>query len=344
MKNKIFRKATLFSLVKIIIASAVIIVALLFIFKVNSEVKTEALEIKSVASVIQADGTVASQNRAVLHFQTGGKLIYLPFKEGDRVYQGQVIAQLDTAKLTAALRQAEQDFTAAKAQSERLYDKQGNKTDESFDEKVARTAIDATQNKAYDNVVKARQDLSDAVLTSPINGIITQEDVDVVNVNITSTTSFSVADPSMLVFQANVSEIDIDFVSVRSAATIKLSNEKLIPGTVSKIYPDKITLPTGQKAYLVDIETTKENQLAMMGQSGVALIQSNSQNDVKLVPTWTVLNHDSIWVLSNNIPVLRNVMIGRTHGDMTEILDGLKANDKIITNPESIAAGKYKIL
>lgn len=346
MKNKIFKKTTIFTLGKVIVVSIVLIAGLFLAFKANPAIKTEVLEIKSVASTIQADGVVTPQSQAILHFQTGGKLIHLSFKVGDSVWQGQTIAQLDVAKLQANLRQAEQDFTAAKAASEKLYNDQGNKTDESFDEKVKRTAVDAAQNKAYDSVVKARQDIADATLISPMNGILTQEDVSVVNVNITPATSFTVADPSLLVFRANVSENDIDFISVGNAVAIKLNSGegKTILGTVNKIYPDKTTLLSGQKGYSVDIQSNSENQFNIIGQSGIVLIQSNSENDVKLVPTWTVLNNDSIWVIADSKPVLRNVMVGKTHGDMTEILNGLQAQDKVITNPESIAAQKYSIL
>lgn len=346
MRNKLFKKRTIFTLGKIVLASAVVIIGLLVIFKANSLVKTEALEVKPVASVIQGDGIVTAQNQATLHFQTGGKLIYLPFKIGDQVYQGQIIASLDTVKLTATLRQAEQDFTAAKAISDKYYDGRDPNASESYDDKIKRTTIDAAQNKAYDNVVKARQDIADATLTSPINGVITQEDVTVTNVNVTPATSFTVADPSILVFRANVSENDIDFVSVGNAATVGLGNGigKSILGTVGKIYPDKVTLSTGQRTYQVDIESTQTGQFNLMGQSGTALIQSNSKENVKLVPTWTVLNHDSVWVLADNKPVLRSITVGKTHGDMTEILTGLQPNDKVIINPESIVAKKYIIL
>jgi RND family efflux transporter MFP subunit len=346
MKNKLFQKKTISMLWEIILGSLIAIVVLVFIFKANSSTKTKALEIKSVASVMQADGSVTPQNQAILHFQLGGKLVYLPFREGDFVYQGQVIAKLDTNKLESNLRQAQQSFVAAKAVSDRYYDGRDRNAAESYDDKIKRTAIDAAQNIAYDNVVKAQQDISDASLVSPISGIVLQEDVDVTNINITPVTSFIVADPASLIFRTYVPENDIDFVSVGNTASIKLSNGdgSLILGTVSKIYPDKTTLSTGQKAYLVDIETGKENELRVIGQSGVALIQSNSQENVKLVPTWTVLDHDCIWVLANGKPVLRNVKVGKTHGDMTEILNGLKTSDKIITNPESVAAGKYTIL
>jgi RND family efflux transporter MFP subunit len=342
MKSKIFRKNTLFALGKIIGASILVIALIFLIFKANSSVSTQVLEIKTVTSTIQADGQIAPQNQAVLHFQTGGKLIYLPFKEGDQVYQGQTIASLDTTKLQANLRQAEQNFIAAKAVSDKFYDGRDPNASESYDDKIKRTAIDAAQNIAYDNVVKARQDLSDAVLSSPMNGIILQEDVATVNVNVTPVTGFVVADPSSLTFRANVLENDIDFISIGNSATIKIGNESF-SGIIGKIYPDKTTLTNSQKVYLVDIENDEFVNLKI-DQAGTALIQSNSRENVKLVPTWTILNGDSIWVLAKNQAVLRAVRVGKNHGGITEIMDGLKAGDKVILNPESIAVQKYAIL
>ena len=344
MKNKIFNKRTLIMLGKVALASIVLICGFLFVLKVSSAGKTETLEIKSVASAIQADGVVTPENQAVLHFQTSGKLVLLPFKEGDTVWQGQTIAKLDTTKLEANLRQAEQGFVAAKAVSDKYYDGRDPNVAESYDEKIKRTAIDAAQNIAYDNVVKARQDLADAVLLSPMNGIVLQEDVTTVNVNVTPATGFTIADPSTLIFRAYVSENDIDYISIGNTTTINLNNGKSISGTVGKIYPDKVTSPTGQRAYKVDIQSIKVGELNMMGQSGTALIQSNSRKNVKLIPTWTILNHDSVWVLSNGKPVLRQIAVGKIHGNLTEVTTGLESGDEVITNPESIAAGKYQIL
>jgi RND family efflux transporter MFP subunit len=345
MKSKIFQKKTLFTLGKVVLISIIAIFGSLIFFKLSSAAKTETLKVKSINSILQADGVVTPKNQAVLHFQTGGKLAYLPFKVGDLVSQGQVIAKLDTSKLEANLRQAQQSFVATKAVSDKYYDGRDSNAAESYDDKIRRTAIDATKNIAYDNVVKAQQDLIDATLISPIDGIILREDVDTINVNITSATGFTVVDPSTLVLRANVLENDIDFISVGNNANINLGDNAVsIPGTVGKIYPDKVVSSTGQKVYLVDIETKKIDQLRNIGQSGIVLIQSNSKKNVKLIPTWTVLNHESVWVLTDGKTVLRNVTVGGIHGDMTEILDGIKVQDKVIINPESIAAGKYRIL
>jgi multidrug efflux pump subunit AcrA (membrane-fusion protein) len=368
MKNKFFKTTNFFALGEIGLISAVIIVVMLFIFGAKTSVKTEALKVKIVASIIQADGAVTSQNQAILHFQTGGKLFYLPFKEGDQVYQGQTIASLDTyilqKQLTAALNiyrstrdtfdQTQQNAQTGVLRGQQKYALEvtnkigiGGQTEEDIINDIAKRILDQNQANLDNSVIQVELSnyaLSLASIISPINGIITHMDVTTPFVNVTPATSFVVADPSTLIFRANVLENDIDFISVGNNATIKLGSGESISGTVSKIYSDKITSSNGLKVYAVDIESINVSQFNVMGQSGVALIQSNSQKNVKLVPTWTVLDHDSVWVLSNSKPVLRNVTIGKTHGDVMEIISGLKTEDRIITNPESIAAGKYKIL
>jgi multidrug resistance efflux pump len=368
MKNKLFRERTIQILGRSIVVSLIFIAILFVALRANSEAKTEALEIKSVASVIQADGSVIAQNQAILHFQLGGKLTYLPFKEGDRVYQGQTIASLDTytlqRQLTAALNtyrstrdnfdQAQQNDQTGVLRGQQKYSLEvtnkigvGGQTEEDIINDMAKRILDQNQATLDNSVIQvelANYALSLATLTAPINGVITHLDVTTPLVNITPATSFVVSDPSTLIFRSNIFESDMDFVSVGNTVTVKLSGGKSISGTVSKIYPDKITLPSGQKAYQVDIESEKTEGFAIMGQSGTALIRSNSQANAQLVPTWTVLNHDSVWVLSNGKPILRNVIVGKMHGNITEILSGLEAQDKVITNPESIAARKYKIL
>lgn len=299
---------------------------------------------KFVTSTITADGAVTAQDEAVLTFQTPGKLIYLPFQLGDRVLQGQAVAQLDLAKLQANLRQAEQSFTAAKAASEKLYNDQGAPTDETFDQKVKRTAVDAAQDIAYDSVVKARQDITDATLVSSINGILIREDVTVTGVNVTPATTFIVADPSTMVFRANVSMGDIYYLNVGSQVTLAIDGiPNKLTGTVVKIYPSKVTLPSGQAVYQVDIDSDELKKLAKLDEGGTALISSNAEN-VALVPAWTVLAGKYIWIDNNGTPELRQVTTGKIHGTEIEITGGLSTQDKIIIDPKFISTRKYKLL
>ncbi|MGH7246396.1 MAG: HlyD family efflux transporter periplasmic adaptor subunit, partial [Candidatus Levyibacteriota bacterium] len=104
MKNKKFLGIMLL----LAIVAIVVTEGILLVFStMQKSVQTQSVAITKIKSTIAATGTIHSQNEATLHFQTGGKLVYLPFKQGDVISQGQTIAQLDTyqlqRELTAAL-------------------------------------------------------------------------------------------------------------------------------------------------------------------------------------------------------------------------------------------------
>jgi len=154
------------------------------------------------------------------------------------------------------------------------------------------------------------------------------------------------ADPKSPVFRANVSENDIDFVSVGAPATIQINGipSNTFQGTVRKIYPQKITLANAQQVYQVDIQSTALLSYGKLQQSGTVLITNNSVQKALLVPAWLVLSHNMIWVLHNTTPELKQVTLGKTHGNAIEVLNGLSQEDKIITHPESIVNKTYHLL
>jgi hypothetical protein len=116
-----------------------------------------------------------------------------------------------------------------------------------------------------------------------------------------------------------------------------------ISGTVVKIFPSKIILPSGQAAYQVDISSEELMKKAKLDMSGRAIIYTNSEN-IALVPAWTVLSGKYIWIDNNGKPDLRKVTVGKIHGNEIEIISGLSENDKIIVDPKYIPSQKYQLL
>src|SRR5258706_11022666 len=220
--------------------------------------KTESVAIKSVGSDISADGAIHSENEATLHFQSGGKLVYLPFKVGDSVSRGQTIAQLDTYALQRQLTQALNTYRSTRDTFDQT---QQNANDNQLQSQQLSAASNATMDKsnAINDIVKRIVDQNQAsldnsvinvelanyalqlsTLSSPFTGAITAEDVSVPNVNVTTLTSFSVADPLNLLMRANISPSDIDFVSVGAQVNISITGQsKSIVGSVEKIYPQQ---------------------------------------------------------------------------------------------------------
>jgi len=202
------------------------------------------------------------------------------------------------------------------------------------------------QNSAQLSVDLANYSLQLATLTSPINGIILHEDVNTTGVNIAPVTSFVVADPTSMVFSANVRQQEIAFISVGNPVTVSLDaiSGQTLQGVVDKIYPQKTILANGDQIYRVDVKINNLPTSVKLGQSGTVLIKSNFNQKVILVPSWTVLSDSHVWVLGNGKPVLKKVTTGDTVNGQTEVMSGLLDTDKVITNPQSIISKLYSII
>lgn len=288
MKNKIF------FVVLFLIAFASLVIAMIAVSVTgrNSGVlQTESASVAPILSLVVAEGSVHSQNEANLNFQTGGKLVYLPFKEGDNVSAGTTIAQLDTYALQRQLSSALNTYRSTRdtfdqtAQNIQNNNLQGQLAPSFSNAKMDKTdAINEGAKRILDqnqanldnsvvNVELANYAMQLATLTSPISGIITHEDVNVSNVNVSPATTFTVADPNLPVFRANIPVNQIAFIKEGSAATIRPDSTKTpIKGTVSKISPQKLILPTGQEVYEVDVVSEDLAANAKLGESGSVVI------------------------------------------------------------------------
>ncbi len=301
----------------------------------SEQIKTATVKLATFTKSVQSSGKTKADKSAELRFQTSGKLVYLPFKEGDRVQQGQVVAQLDIAKLQANLRQQEQDFIAAKAASEKLYNDQGASTAESFDEKVKRTAVDATQNKAYDAVVKARQDIADAMLVTPISGVITHIDTPTVGVNITPATStIEIVDPESLLFEANIDEVDVGLLSLGQTANIALDAfpDATFSGKISYISYSSQVSGGGATVFPVQI-TFNEPETLRIGLNGDVTIETNSIPDALLIPIEAIREQDSgkfVYKKTGKTYTLVPVIVGEQNDTEIVITNGVSRGDVVV--------------
>jgi len=191
------------------------------LFKGQPLPQTQKVEKKNLIRSFTASGNIEASQKASLHFLTSGKVVWVGVKKGDQVFKGQALVSLDTTELQASFRQAEQDFISAKAEVEKVYDETGRKTDESFSEKVKRTASEAKQNKAYDSMKKIEKQIQDTTLISPINGVVTAISLSL-GENINTSETIEIVDPSTLYFKAEVDETDYSRVFIDQKVRILL--------------------------------------------------------------------------------------------------------------------------
>lgn len=204
----------------------------------KEERRIPTVEKKQLLRSFTASGTIEPQSKAMLHFASPGKVVWVGVKKGDSVYAGRALASLDTTELKASFRQAEQDFIAGKAEVEKVYDETGRKVDESFSDKVKRTSAEAKQNKAFDSMKKVEKQIQDATLVSPINGVVT--DISIRKGEIVGITEIiEIVDPSSFYFKGEVDETDYSRVFLDQKVRIMLDafKDEEFNGKVSFIGP-----------------------------------------------------------------------------------------------------------
>lgn len=314
-----------------------ILVIIYFLFpKQTSKVLTEEVTRKDVVKIVSVTGDVAADNSVNLSFQSGEALGWVGVKEGDVVTKWQAIASLDQNKLQASFRQAQQDFVAAKAASDQYYDGHKNAT-ESYDEKVKRTALDATQNKAYDQMVKTQYDISHSTLYSPIDGIITRADAQIAGVNVTSATIFTITDPSSLNFKMEIDEADIG--QVREGQQVNVSYDSFLNKTVTLTIDsvDFVSHKTSSggnafyaKAHLPNAEGYR------VGMSGNADIIVESKKQVLSVSSSSIFDEKYVYVLENGKFKKTKITLGLESDIDTEIISGLNEGEVVALDPNSV--------
>ncbi len=324
----------------------------------NASKEVSSATLQPEYSEIMASGSIVSKNQENLHFQTGGKLIYLAFKEGDFVSAGTVIASLDSLEAQKNVTAAEASYRSAKAALNLVIDnihlfQYGNggfanvgTANETETQKTGRQQTEEAVNVAFDNLQKAKKQLENTNIIAPFDGVLVHEDVKDIGVNITSNTNFILANLNQLVFQAQVSSNDISFIAIGDKVQINLDymKDKKFSGKVSKIYPEKVKLPSGGDGYQVDVESEDLSSDVKFGMTGGSLFQNKLTSHALLVPSWVVLRNQYIWVMDQNTPRLKTVKVGDTFGDKTQILEGLSSQDQVILNPQSVTKGSYQII
>jgi HlyD family secretion protein len=84
------------------------------------ELEVVSVERGSIMSSITAVGTVRAGAEVLLSFETSGRVNTIAVQEGERVEEGQVLAQLDAADLALQIRSAEAVLASASAQLDAL--------------------------------------------------------------------------------------------------------------------------------------------------------------------------------------------------------------------------------
>lgn len=296
--------------------------------KRSTPVTAITVEHKALNASNTLAGTLIAPHKVNIFNQEEGRIIELPYREGDRVGKGAELVKLDAdvvraelTKATAQRRQAELDLV----RMQKLLARKAASEDE---EARARTALD---------VARAEQDLQRILLarttiTAPFAGVISERWKEPGDVIAAHTHILTLIDPTVLHVELNVSELLLPELRVTAPVTIRIDalGKQSFTGYVKRIFP-VIDAQTRQGKVEVELQPVPPG--ARPGQ--LARITFATAKTAGLILPFASLQHDSQGAFVYRIDeqgAARRVAVrtGLQLGDKIEIREGLLEGDRVV--------------
>lgn len=326
---------------KLVLITIPVLIVLYLLWPKGSKVLVEYTEVKKgdVAEAVSASGVLNGKNTATLKFKSGGKLAYKNVSEGDSVNSGQVIAGLDTQDLNISLQEAENNYRATQATAEKAEDDvKDHASDETFAQKQTRTQAQAARDSAFDAVKAAKRAFQDAVIVSPISGVVTQTKPLAGQFVSATDTIAEVVDWSEVYFDTDVDEADISRVSLDQPVKVTLNSypDKVFEGNVKEIGSSTKTTSSGSTVVTVRIDLHNPSIHLVSGLNGQAEIISKQVNNVLVIPQEALKDDNHVIAKTSQGPRLVEVKTGLKSDTDVEIISGLHEGEQVVINPTDV--------
>lgn len=291
----------------IVILIVVVVAVILFVrykkAKSAPEWKTDTPSLGAIREVVTATGSLNPYVMVEVGTEVSGKIEKLYKDHNDKVRKGELLAKLDTELLDTALELARSDLAKATTsmQSAKLdYDLQNElfakEMASEYDKTKARFNYEtAQQNLANSqlNLQRAEKNLSNALITSPINGVIVSRAVDegqTVAASLNSPTLYIIANNlDKMQITAGVDEADIGKIKLDMPVefTVDAHPNQLFYGKVQQIRLNPIT-DSNVVTYHVIVDATNEEGKLLPGMTtNVTFILNSSMQALRIPETAT---------------------------------------------------------
>ena len=283
-----------------------------------------------VKEKISIVGTITADKDVAVVSEAQGKVLSVNFKVGDRVVQNSVIAKLDDELLRA-------NFIASEAAYNKL-----KKDLEIFEKLLKDNSTSTTQYEAvklqFKNAeagyIVAKRRLNDASIKSPISGIITSKNIQTGEMVNPGMPVANVVDISHLKIKFNLSEKNAFRIKKGEAVSV---TSDVYPGAEFKGKVESIS-DKGDKVHNYPVEVTLDNTREhplKAGMFGKVSFNNINEDSVIMIPREAIVlsvKNPQVYVVSNGVAKLRDVVVGEDSGLKIRVLSGLSEGESVVVS------------
>jgi HlyD family secretion protein len=313
-------------------------------------------------------GTVKTRKRASLSPETGGRVIYIGAREGQRVKAGDLLLRLQDTDVRASLTLAERALQSAEAsmheacmaadlaqrdvERNKPLKEQGIVPASALDRlenqwRMAQARCEAGQadtKRVQAAVEVARAALQKTELRAPFDGVVSQLHTEVGEFVTPSPPGLPIPpvidllDNENIYIEAPMDETDTGKLRLELPVRITLDPfpGQSFPGKLNRIAP--FVLDVAGQSRTVDVEAEFNDQTfgtrLLPGTSADVEIILQSRDNVLRIPTYSLLEGNLVLLIQEGKLVKRPVKTGLRNWEFVEITDGLKNGDRIAASLE----------
>ena len=193
-------------------------------------------------------GELRAAREATVRAELGGSVLDVRVEEGQRVRQGALLGRIETATLDDTVRSAESAVRSAENQLA-VQRREAERTDElvsagalaARDLDLARNNVTAAEAQVADaraRLLAAQKQLGDAVIRSPISGVVSDRTVNAGDVVTPGTPLFTIIDPSSMRLEAAVTSEELGALRVGADVRFTVRGyEQAFQGRIERISP-----------------------------------------------------------------------------------------------------------
>lgn len=290
--------------------------------------ETVVVKSKPVPVFAEVVGTVVPRKQAQVTAKVSGRVLEMKAVPGMRVKAGDVLATLAVGELDASLSRAE----AALTQANRDFERYQNLLAGNAATRAEFEQAESRQRMAAATVDETRAMVSNATVTAPFDGTVTQKFQEPGDLASPARPLFAMEDASLLRLKIDVAESLAGRLKIEDVFRVRIAGAGAdLEGKVTEIAP---SADVSSRTFSVKIDLP-ENADLRAGQFGRAFLPRGDRAALR-VPASALISRgqmDYLFVAVNGKTQLRIVRIGGTNENETEILAGLDDGEMIVTTP-----------
>lgn len=274
-------------------------------------------------------GTLQAIREVHITNQTQGILTELSVYPGDKVDTGATLARLDNAFTTAEVQKAQATLKQAEVDLNRLKNLAPRKLASESEIATAKTKRDI----AAAELLLKQTELSYTHIQSPINGYVSERLVESGDVLAAHSHILSLIDISSLKAEINLSELLLPLINENNPVSIKIDalGDQIFNGEIKRIYP---TIDKTTRRGTIEVNLSPVPEGARPGQLCRVTIQTQKRSRL-MIPYEAVRNDKEgpfVFLLVDGQTQRTEVRTGIQQDELVEILEGLSAQQRIVTN------------